>query len=366
MIIFLTSLPYVSDFKVGSHRIYEGIKNNREDVVLVSLGITIAHLLKRNWMKMLARNFKQKEGCVIPLSLLVPRNTLFLRSEILMRWWWILSPRLLWIYFNRSKVNTIYVDVPHYLPYACLLCSDVIYRVSDNYSAFHYWTNACDIIEKKYLARVRKIVLSSKSLLELPKYDLENVIVIENGVSRSQLPSKRAVLDREARKKCDERYKKVIYVGSLESWFDWKLINKLGVECKEMEFDLFGPVTGVSVPIKLPGNVKLKGPIDSRLLAEKLLDYDIGIIPFNIIEHKDLIEHVVPLKLFEYLGAGLRVVSTKWSAVDKDLIGLYLADNNYEFISLIKDCCNDEISLNDMLGQLEQHYWDNKVMEIFK
>jgi hypothetical protein len=39
---------------------------------------------------------------------------------------------------------------------------------------------------------------------------------------------------------------------------------------------------------------------------------DMGIIPFDVRNHRELIDAVNPLKVYEYLAAGLPVVATDW------------------------------------------------------
>jgi peptidoglycan/xylan/chitin deacetylase (PgdA/CDA1 family) len=97
------------------------------------------------------------------------------------------------------------------------------------------------------------------------------------------------------------------FYGTLQDWVDFKLIRYLAERHPEWTIALIGPVlTDLSV-LKGLGNVHLLGRKPHSELPNYCKAFSVGIIPY-IINARVL--HVNPLKMREYLSAGLPVVST--------------------------------------------------------
>ncbi|MBP7936786.1 MAG: glycosyltransferase [Phycisphaerae bacterium] len=99
------------------------------------------------------------------------------------------------------------------------------------------------------------------------------------------------------------------YIGALDSWFDSSLVRGVAQQLPEWRIVLVGPprlsATQLS-ELALP-NITLAGSLDYGQLPLLLSAVDVCMIPFIL---NDLIRATSPIKLYEYLGAGLPVVST--------------------------------------------------------
>lgn len=131
--------------------------------------------------------------------------------------------------------------------------------------------------------------------------------------------------------------KKCIYVGALDNWFDWELVNESFEQIGDdlgFKLDIYGfSNTNVSKNIKSK-YIEYKGPIKNVLLQNVLSKYSVGIIPFS---KNDLIDYVNPIKFYEYLSTGLRTVSTSWKEIEElDYPYIYLSEREKFASNIVK------------------------------
>jgi teichuronic acid biosynthesis glycosyltransferase TuaH len=116
------------------------------------------------------------------------------------------------------------------------------------------------------------------------------------------------------------RRPRVGYFGAIERRFDFALVAELAARHRDWTFVLAGPVSKEYVPAgfrDIP-NIFLTGAVPYDELPSMLKGFDAGIIPFK----KDSVSaSIFPLKLFEYLAAGLPVVSTGFNPDLVDFTG---------------------------------------------
>jgi glycosyltransferase involved in cell wall biosynthesis len=68
---------------------------------------------------------------------------------------------------------------------------------------------------------------------------------------------------------------------------------------------------------------------------------DVGLIPFDVVGHRDLVASINPLKLYEYMAAGLPVVSADWPAVRRLNSPAVLYDDVTGFPSAVSHAIDD-------------------------
>lgn len=99
------------------------------------------------------------------------------------------------------------------------------------------------------------------------------------------------------------------YAGTIQSRVDVGLLGAVATEMKDLTFALVGRV-GRAIEgalATLPRNVRLLGPVRYDVLPPMVAACDAGIVPHV---RDGLTASMDPLKLYEYLAAGLPVVST--------------------------------------------------------
>jgi glycosyltransferase involved in cell wall biosynthesis len=104
------------------------------------------------------------------------------------------------------------------------------------------------------------------------------------------------------------------FFGLLQEWVDLELLEQLAARHPNWSIVLIGSaVVDVSSLKKYP-NVHLLGQRSYAQLPGYCKAFSVGLIPFKL---NELVRHVNPLKLREYLAAGLPVVSTVLPEVQK-------------------------------------------------
>jgi glycosyltransferase involved in cell wall biosynthesis len=113
---------------------------------------------------------------------------------------------------------------------------------------------------------------------------------------------------------------RAVYAGSVAEWFDFPLLFDIARRAPEASFPVVGPLRPAleAVAAEAPPNVRFLGPVPYAELPAWLAHCQAALIPFL---RTPLTEAVDPVKVHEYLAAGLPVVSTPFSAEMEALAG---------------------------------------------
>ena len=98
----------------------------------------------------------------------------------------------------------------------------------------------------------------------------------------------------------------MLYVGAVESWFDFSLVEALARAMPETAVAIIG-ACGAAPPAELSSNVRFLGERSHPHVLEAMTRARVGIIPFK---RDGLTASVNPVKAYEYLASGLPVVMT--------------------------------------------------------
>jgi glycosyltransferase involved in cell wall biosynthesis len=102
---------------------------------------------------------------------------------------------------------------------------------------------------------------------------------------------------------------RAVYVGALEYWFDADLLASTARALPGVSFVLIGPVrTSLDVAASLP-NAHVLGARSYSEIPRYLAASDVAIVPFA---RDEMVDAIHPIKVYEYLAAGLPVVATRW------------------------------------------------------
>lgn len=96
------------------------------------------------------------------------------------------------------------------------------------------------------------------------------------------------------------------YVGSIADWFDWNSVIQLAKDNPKDKVIIVGPNYSKCIP-ELPENIELRKAVKHCEIPTLLFSFDFGLIPFK---KNELTNSVDPVKYYEYVAAGLNVITT--------------------------------------------------------
>lgn len=191
--------------------------------------------------------------------------------------------------------------------------------------------------ERQLLDRVDVVIATSRPLYESKSRFHRNVHLIEHGVDYEQLS--RAVKEElDTPRELEALRRPIIgYVGVVGEWVDLDLLAALARECPHASIVVIGPVLVPRGPCEDLPNVYWLGEREHASLPTYLRLFDIGLIPFR---HVPLTRSANPIKLYEYLAAGVPVVSTGLPSVRPIPNAVWVADDVERTIR----CCEDALA----------------------
>lgn len=150
------------------------------------------------------------------------------------------------------------------------------------------------------------------------------------------------------------------FFGLIHEWIDLDLIESIAKKRPDWSIVLIGK-TSINVDrLKKMFNIHFIGQRPYESLPAYCKAFDVGIIPFVI---NEMTLNVNPIKLREYLSAGLPVLSSRLPEVLKYSDLVQFASNSEEFIQKAEDLIKDH---NDhekakRREQMAQETWEGKV-----
>jgi glycosyltransferase involved in cell wall biosynthesis len=218
-------------------------------------------------------------------------------------------------------------------------------------------------MERRLIEKSDLVIVSSSRLYETKRRYNPNTYLVTHGVDVAHfrnacLPATAAPED------CPElRHPVIGFFGLIADWVDLEIIRFLAASRPDWSFLLIGEVhTDISV-LRGMTNVHLLGRRSYQSLPAYCKLFDVAILPFVV---NELTLAANPLKLREYLAAGLPVVSTPLPEVVK-LNGLVRTAQTREgFLNQIEAFLNEgKRGPNLAVSRLmEPESWDEKVEEL--
>ena len=140
------------------------------------------------------------------------------------------------------------------------------------------------------------------------------------------------------------------FVGAISSYkVDFKLLSFIARSRPDWSIVLIGKVgegdPGTDVSLLKFDNIHFLGPKAYDDLPAYMKSFDVALIPVALNEYTHA---MFPMKFFEYLSTGKRIVSTKIDSLSEYSNYVYLAKDYDDFIAGIEDALSDEV------GNLEE------------
>jgi len=240
----------------------------------------------------------------------------------------------------------------------------VIYYCVDEYSQFTGTDKTAILdMERRLIEKSNLVIVSSSRLYETKSRYNPNTFLVTHGVDVAHfrnacLPATAAPDD------CTElRHPVIGFFGLIADWVDIEIIRYLAASRPEWSFLLIGEVqTDVSSLRELP-NVHLLGRRTYQSLPAYCKMFDVAVLPFIV---NELTLAANPLKVREYLAAGLPVVATPLPEVVRLNGLLRTASTQEEFLGQIEALLNEgrrgpSLAVSRLM---EPESWDEKVEQL--
>lgn len=161
------------------------------------------------------------------------------------------------------------------------------------------------------------------------------------------------------------RQKKVIgYHGALGGWFDSELVASVAETFPQHTVRLIGGyIPEVYNRLSKIPNIEMTGEVEYTHLPKYVHTFDVGLLPFHI---QPLTMGTNPLKFYEYLAAGLPVVSVPLPETAQ-FKGLVLTGEGENFIQAVGDALNSPLSQEDFTARqtfAQKETWENRAAEM--
>ncbi|MBR2781481.1 MAG: hypothetical protein IKD81_08750 [Eubacteriaceae bacterium] len=306
--------------KQRPHYIAEGLSEN--DTVFVYYPYSW-HRQGKGYVENATDRFTPRRYFNIPFiyrsAFLNKLNTLYLRAFF-----------ALVILFKRPDV--IWIAKPQDIDYIPRnVRARIVYDCMDD----HYSMQGDENIlrcEKLLTQRCGAVFASSISLMDKlrSRYGLcENVHLIRNGYN----PSLGALPEYRPSKETFD----LCYVGTVSSWFDFGLMEKILDRFENVRINIIGPVEAVisdeAEKLAKDSRVKFFGSVEHSKLPEYIGDSDCFLLPFQI---NDIIRSVDPVKLYEYISFGRNILSVHYEEIDRFEPFVYFYDNCGEALAQLE------------------------------
>jgi glycosyltransferase involved in cell wall biosynthesis len=190
-----------------------------------------------------------------------------------------------------------------------------VYYCVDEWSKFSFMDGkSMRFMEENLMKRADLVITSASHLYENKKPFNENTYLIQHGVDYSYF-SKALSPDTKIADELTDIPKPIIgFFGLIHEWIDLELIEYIATARPDWSVVLIGKTAVNLEKLSKHRNIHLLGQRAYEELVSYCKGFDVGMIPFHI---NEMTVNVNPIKLREYLAAGLPVISTPLPEVEK-------------------------------------------------
>lgn len=143
-------------------------------------------------------------------------------------------------------------------------------------------------------------------------------------------------------------------------WFDWDLLLRTALEMPDVAFNIIGAVDGRHHDYMAP-NIHYHGELPYPTALTYLKHCDVGLIPFRL---DGISEAVDPIKWYDYIACGLRVVATGCLTELAGRKGGLVADRDAESLSPWIEAALAEGPVRGVRRYLQETCWWRRSQEL--
>lgn len=214
-------------------------------------------------------------------------------------------------------------------------------------------------LEQRLLERVDATVATAKALVESKRprsgrsYYLPQGVNYEHFASPQPSPADLAGLPRPL----------IGFAGGITTPVDFPLMRRIAKEFPKASIVMVGPVLVDRSELEAP-NIHLLGARPYAQLPAYVQAFDVGIIPYVLNDHTIAVD---PLKLLEYLAAGIPVVTLDLPEVRKYAHAVAIATGHDAFISAVREAVDAPSGTTASRRSVAQsHDWSQRAAELVR
>jgi len=235
-----------------------------------------------------------------------------------------------------------------------------VYRMCDDTAAFPDTPRSFPEIEREVLKRADLVLATARALEQRARASgARRVLYLPNACE----PERFAAPPRADAGLASLGRPLAIYVGALDHWFDRDLLAETARLLPGWRFALVGPERGAAGPLASLPNVHRVGPRRYEDLPACFAAADAGIVPFRL---TPMTHAIHPIKVYEYLAAGLPVVATPMAETAAMQAPLTLASDAAAFAAALVSACDrsgapgGEAARSARIAWARRHTWDER------
>lgn len=242
------------------------------------------------------------------------------------------------------------VDISEYLnSFNC------VYDLIDEITAFGRWKNKSLLlgVETKVIEDCDVLITSSRTLGARKTIGTnKDAYFIPNGIDKGLLTIQISPLNAERRKIAG-------FCGTISSRrIDVQLIDIAAKMTPQIDYVLVGPKDNSADGLMFSSsNVVVRDPVSADEIPQLLESFDVGIIPYNLTSGS--MDYVFPKKAFEYMAAGLPVISTCLPECLPEP-GITCVQTPEEFATEVSRLCDASLAMRQMQRERARGFtWDS-------
>ncbi|WP_435103473.1 glycosyltransferase [Arhodomonas sp. AD133] len=379
-VVMACTHPYWSARQVGSQHLARQFARRGWKVYYLSAAVTPFHMARiaapevSQRVRTACSSPTRHEGGAIesyvPFAVVAPDGRPFLRAPITSRHWWrTLLPqvrRRLRGNVLRHESTLLYIDNLSYgwlldwLPY-----DYSVFRVMDDHERFPGWQGRAHGLARDIAQKVDLTVYSAATLADyVDSLNPCKAALVPNGVDVDAFSGRqctRTIPDAIRRVKRPL----VLYTGAIDDRVDLDTIARAARRLPHVSFVMMGPRDVSSRGMSLPENVVFTGHVAHEQLPACMQHAVAGIVPFRgAADEPHALRGVRPLKMLEYLAAGLPVISASWAETEAEDIPVWRYRNVDDLVALVERALTHSHDPSAGRRYAERYDWNGQLGRI--
>ena len=234
----------------------------------------------------------------------------------------------------------LWTFLPNVADYIGTMGEDLaVYYCVDEWSMFSYLDREATVAaERRLLDRVDAVFAINHALADAKRAACRDTFVSPHGVDHALFARALDPATELPEDLAEIRGPRIGFYGTLREWVDLELIVHVARAHPEWSIVLIGQQLSDMSLLRGLANVHLLGQRRHDELPAYCKGFDVGIIPYRVDER---MQFVNPLKLREYLSAGLPVVSTNVPEVARFAPLCHVASDHGGFVAAIERALGD-------------------------